>query len=379
VISITKRVKLNVPIDAVEDAEITIPIQLFSRAYSAAELKSVIGNAMAGKQLPPGITPDIIYQSLIKQDMVQEIPREYIYPAPISCPPKMVVPKGYRQTISIPPNLQSGDVQRRNRLGQFANVIRRGLGMRVNVRYDDLVQWVISGAPNELGARQITPGLDLCSAQLVVTQMFADRTDLAATLARRYTDMKRGTVSLSRDVFHTHLSTSATHRVKVKYQRPTKIKTEQYVDVPTFFSVIRWANEKRGDMYKKVGEIVVYYSPNTIQLIQDSRLRYEFMKELLNDVLRQKGYKDVDTLMRTWATPESPYGNSGKAQFIVGRVSTDEPDGKFQQNEYNIEDVRGLTGADSLEELQRHAIRDVDSGKIDTTRVLRQFRSKKGF
>ena len=136
--------------------------------------------------------------------------------------------------------------------------------------------------------------------------------------------------------------------------------------VKTHVGILRWASDKAkgADRYKRVIELLVYWTPDNSRVVDEDAMKMEFFRRLLEctPIMVRWGF-GIDFVMSPadgWGNPYSDRANSGKATFEVAETTAEYPDGFFEYNNYSIEDfLEGIElikeGVISLDDLKLRA------------------------
>lgn len=348
-----------------------------TRIYSKVELYRIIEPQL--RQIAGAtINVDRVISALIDNEEITLLTQSAFYPAPVECPLRPLYPASKPIRITIPSYLfHTEGIQVRNALGQFTQIIER----EQVADYTELLQWIIAGCPDAFGMLQLQrPGLDVCTAQYVFTDIFTHIRE-----ARRYIDYRRGTVLLPRITFNTSATQIGIHplTIPVKVTPIKKVKVRTLV--PTHVLLLRFATSKDAarNNYTRVREFSIFYTPETKVLINDKTALEAFMKFMLDAVLEKLGYRNTDYIIRSWAFPYSGERFAGKAILELAATSLNMEDGYYEYREYSLADMRNvraqeLAGTD-YKVTRSSANRLVDSGRIDAARLLKIFfRSPEG-
>lgn len=115
-------------------------------------------------------------------------------------------------------------------------------------------------------------------------------------------------------------------------------------EIKTHVGILRWASSKvrGGDRYKRVIELLVYWTPDSTKVVDNDALKMDFFKHIIECTPKMVWWGfGIDTIMSPidgWAYPYSSKPNSGKATFEVAETPSDYPDGFWEYSDYDIDE-----------------------------------------
>lgn len=116
-------------------------------------------------------------------------------------------------------------------------------------------------------------------------------------------------------------------------------------EVPTMVGILRWAAYKQNDVYHRVKELLVYWTPEHELIVDNEDVKNVFFRVLLEctPVLRRFAppFDTLDGLMEPtfgFGYPYSSAPNRGKTIFEVSDVAGEVGDGFVEYNDYDIDE-----------------------------------------
>jgi hypothetical protein len=169
--------------------------------------------------------------------------------------------------------------------------------------------------------------------------------------------------------------------------------------VSTCVGILRWAAYRtiKEDRYKRVKELLIYWTPDSIKIVDNDDLLIEFFKNLIEctPVLQRylEPFNTVDGVMDYSHGFGYPYDSrkyggapdkehAKKAVFEVAMTTAEYDDGFWEYNDYNIDEFNegiGMieTGEMTFDDLKLRARggKSMESGLVDVERCLRTLRT----
>ncbi len=154
--------------------------------------------------------------------------------------------------------------------------------------------------------------------------------------------------------------------------------------VKTMVGLLRWASNKTHgeDKYKRVIELLVYWTPDNTDIVDNDALKMEFFKHLLECTPKMVSWGfGVDFVMSPvdgWGYPYNSKAFSGKAVFEVAETPTDYPDGFWEYEDYDIDEFNegiqlikeGVMTIDDLK-LRARSGREATEGDVERGKATR--------
>ena len=167
-------------------------------------------------------------------------------------------------------------------------------------------------------------------------------------------------------------------------------------EVPTMVGILRWAAYRQidKDRYKRVKELLIYFTPDNTKIVDDEYLKDKFFRALIEctPVMQRWGLsvREITGQDTGWGYPYSseryggmpPKDTARKAVFEVSTVTAEVPDGFWEYSDYDMEEFlegidlidKGLMDAEDLK-LRARGGRSMDFGTIDANECLRDIRT----
>lgn len=298
--------------------EINVNISLFSEAYSRDEIIKEIF-----RQISSDIKAENVLDVMVNSKQISVIDDDNIYPMNDECPAKIYIPLGPMTVVSVPkivvPNL------------------------RRKVRVTDIIEWITEGAIDDKG-RRVIANVNNCTGSIGLMLLYSANLDEAKEIMSRSYNIDNGNILVPRRGFTIMFGTQTIYSVTIRKVTETLVNEQDIRTIPTYAAILRWSASPRKDNYSSVREIIVYYTPDIVQIITDMKLLNELMTDMMNSALRLLGYKTdfispLDVITGPgkdgWAYPYNSARRSGKAVFEVTETTLNKSDGTVEYFDYN--------------------------------------------